>query len=105
MICVTAFYPAAGEGRFDATYYFDRHIPLVNELLKPFGLQKVEVDQGLSGFAPGSPANYLYFARMYFDTIENFQAGVTAVGGQIFADIPNYTDIPVELQVSKILSF
>ena len=44
MICVSAFYPAAGESRFDRQYYLDQHIPLVAGLLKPFGLQKIEVD-------------------------------------------------------------
>jgi uncharacterized protein (TIGR02118 family) len=104
MICVNAFYPAAGEGRFDSTYYYDKHIPLVIRLLTPFGLQKVEVDEGLSG-AGGSPANYRTICRMYFDTMENFQAALGSVGGEIFNDIPNYTDIPVELQISKLVSF
>ena len=105
MICVSAFYPAAGESRFDRQYYMDRHMPLIAGLLKPFGLQKIEVDEGLSGGAPGSPANYKVICRLYFDTLENFQASLGAVGNQIFADIPNYTDIPLELQVSKTLSF
>lgn len=105
MICVTAFYPAAGEGRFDVTYYLDKHIRLCIDLLKPFGLQRIEVDEGLAGFAAGSPANYRFMARLYFDTLENFQASMAAVGGQILNDIPNYTDIPVELQISKTLSF
>jgi uncharacterized protein (TIGR02118 family) len=105
MICVTAFYPAAGEARFDPQYYLDKHIPLVKQLLTPFGLTKVEVDEGLSGAAPGIPPNYRFVARMYFETIEGFQAALPAVGSEIFNDIPHYTDIPVELMVSKTLSF
>jgi hypothetical protein len=42
---------------------------------------------------------------MYFETIEGFQAALPAVGSEIFNDIPHYTDIPVELMVSKTLSF
>ncbi len=102
MICVTAFYPAAGESRFDLNYYYAKHIPLVKELLAPHGLKRVEVDEGLSGFGPGTPPNYKVVARMYFENIEGFQAGVAAAGNQIFADIPNYTDIPVEVQVSSL---
>ena len=105
MICVSAFYPAAGESRFDMQYYLDQHIPLVGRLLKPFGLEKIEVDEGLAGGAPGAPANYKIIFRMYFDTLDNFQTALNAVGNDIFADIPNYTDIPVELQVSNTLSF
>ena len=102
---MTAFYPAAGESRFDMNYYLNHHLPMVDRLLKPFGLQKVEVDEGLSGGAPGSPANYKIICRLYFDTIENFQAALGSVGSEILSDVPVYTDIPVELQVSKLLSF
>lgn len=105
MICVNAFYPAAGEGRFDLTYYYDHHIPLCQRLLGPFGLQKIEVDEGLSGAAAGAPPNYRIIARLYFDTIEHFQQALGSVGGEILGDVPNYTDIPIELQVSKSLSF
>ena len=103
MICVNALYPAAGESRFDMAYYLEKHIPLVERLLTPFGLTKVEVDEGLSGFAPGSAPNYKIINRLYFDTLENFQAGVAAAGGEIFADVPHYTDIPLEIQVSNIV--
>ncbi len=104
MICVSVFYPAAGEGRFDSTYYYDKHIPLVSRLLTSFGLQRIEVDEGVSG-AAGSPPNYRVICRLYFDTMENFQTALGSVGGQLFSDIPNYTDIPVELQISKLVSF
>lgn len=103
MICVSALYPAAGESRFDMTYYMEKHIPLLNRLLTPFGLHKIEVDEGLGGFAPGSAPNYKIICRMYFDSLENFQAGVSAAGGEIFSDVPHYTDIPIELQISNLV--
>ncbi len=104
MICVNVFYPAAGEGRFDMTYYLQSHIPLVQRLLTPHGLSRVEVDEGVAGFAPGTPPNYRVVCRLYFETMEGFQAAIAACGNELFADIPHYTDIPVELQVSKLLS-
>jgi uncharacterized protein (TIGR02118 family) len=105
MICVNVFYPAAGEGRFDSTYYFDKHIPLVQRLLAPYGLQRMEVDEGLSGGAAGAPPNYRVIARLYFGQVEDFQAALAAVGNEILGDVPNYTDIPLELQISKTVSF
>jgi uncharacterized protein (TIGR02118 family) len=75
----------------------------VRELLSPFGLTRIEAEEGLSGFAPGSPANYRVVARLYFETIEGYSDGIAAVGHRIFADIPNYTDIPIEVQVSRVL--
>jgi uncharacterized protein (TIGR02118 family) len=104
MICVTAFYPAAGEGRFDPVYYYEKHLPLVKRLLGPHGLERVEVDEGLSGAAAGAPPNYKFICRMYFSSIEGFQTAIATVGGELFSDVPNYTDIPVELQVSKSLA-
>ncbi len=105
MICVTAFYPAAGEARFDSAYYYDKHLPLVKQLLAPFGLERIEVDEGISGPSPAFPPNYRVVCRLYFATIEGFQAGLAGVGNQILGDVPNYTDIPVELLVSKSVSF
>ncbi len=105
MICVSVFYPAAGESRFDLSYYLQKHCPMVVDKLRPFGLQRLDVDQGLSGFSPAIPPNYLVIARLYFDTLENFQAGMATVGEQVLADVPNYTDIPLEMQVSKTQSF
>ncbi len=104
MICVTAFYPAAGESRFDPKYYYEKHIPMVQRLLAPHGLQRMEVDEGLAGGALGAPPNYKIICRMYFDSIEGFQAAMASVGGEILSDVPHYTDIPVELQVSKLVS-
>ncbi|MBM3761608.1 MAG: EthD family reductase [Acidobacteria bacterium] len=104
MICVTAFYPAAGEGRFDPVYYYEKHLPLCQRLLAPHGLQRIEVDEGLSGAAAGAPPNYRVVCRLYFASIEGFQAAMGSVGGEILHDIANYTDIPVELQVSKTLA-
>jgi uncharacterized protein (TIGR02118 family) len=105
MICVTAFYPAAGDGRFDKTYYFEKHFPLLQRLLPPFGLIRMEADEGVAGFAPGMPPNYKFIARLYFESIDGFQEAISAVGGEIFADISNYTDIPVEIQVSQTTTF
>ena len=105
MICVSIFYPAAGEARFDMTYYVDKHIPLVQRLLAGHGLQKLEVDEGLSGGAAGAPPNYRIVARLYFDAIESFQGAMATVGNELLGDVPNYTDIPLELQVSKTVSF
>jgi uncharacterized protein (TIGR02118 family) len=105
MICVNAFYPAAGEGRFDLIYYYEQHIPLCLRLLGPFGLQRIEVDEGLSGVAAGAPPNYRTIARLYFDTQESFQQALAAAGNEILSDVPNYTDIPIEFQVSKTVSF
>jgi uncharacterized protein (TIGR02118 family) len=105
MICVNAFYPAAGEGRFDIAYYYEQHIPLCQRLLGPFGLRKIEVDEGISGVTAGAPPNYRAIARLYFDRLENFQEALAAAGHQILSDVPNYTDIPIEFQVSKTVSF
>ncbi len=105
MVCVNVFYPAAGEGRFDIIYYKEKHIPLVRQLLTPHGLERVEVDEGLSGFSQGIPPNYRVICRLYFPTAEAFQAAFAAAADQLLADLPHFTDIPVEVQVSNSVAF
>lgn len=105
MICVNVFYPAAGDGRFDLTYYKDKHLPLVQRLLGPHGLTRIEVDEGLSGFSQGIPPNYRVICRLYFPTAEAFQAAFAAAVEPLLADLPHFTDIPVEVQVSNSMVF
>jgi hypothetical protein len=39
---------------------------------------------------------------MEFESFEGFEAGMAAGGGQILADVPNYTDMQPLVQLSEI---
>jgi uncharacterized protein (TIGR02118 family) len=104
MIRVTVLYPNESGKKFDEEYYKSRHMKLVTDRLKSFGLVRTEVDHGLAGGAPGSPAPYVCVGHLYFDSLADFQKGMGAHGQEILADIPNYTNIQPTMQISEIVA-
>lgn len=101
MVCISVFYANASGKKFDHEYYARTHMPLVMARCKAFGLIRYEIDTGLAGRAPGSPAPFVCIGRLYFDTLEGFQQAMAAHGPEILGDVPNYTDIEPQLQVSQ----
>ncbi len=104
MIRLTVVYPQTPGAKFDYKYYMEKHIPLFKERLSSFGLVRVEVDKGLSGGAPGTPAPFVVMVGAAFNSLEEFQKGLAAHGAELLADIPNYTDIQPQFQISEIIS-
>jgi uncharacterized protein (TIGR02118 family) len=103
MIRVTVLYPTTPSGKFDLTYYVSKHMKMVKERLAPFGLVGAEVDKGLAGDAPGEPAPFVVIASLQFKSLEGFQEGWAAHIQEILSDVPNYTDITPQLQISEIV--
>ncbi len=103
MIRVTVLYPATEGKKFDDAYYKNKHMPLVTERLKPFGLIRTEVDRGIAGGAPASSAPYVAVGHVYFNSLDQFQKGMAKHGKEIMDDIPNYTNIPPQIQISEII--
>ncbi len=101
MICLSVLYANVEGKRFDHDYYAQKHMPMVLDKLKDHGMTRYEVDRGLGGVAPGSPPAYLCIGRCYFETIAGFEQGFAKHGAELAADIPNYTDAEVVLQVSE----
>jgi len=103
MIRVTVLYPNEPGKRFDHAYYAGKHLPLVMERLKGSGMLRYEVDKGLAGGGPGVPAPFIAACHLYFNAAADFQKGIGAHGGEIMADIPNYTDISPQIQISEVV--
>jgi uncharacterized protein (TIGR02118 family) len=101
MICVSVLYTNAEGKRFDHDYYAEKHMPLALQLLKANGMTRYEIDRGLGGGAPGSPPAYLCIGRLYFETLGGFEEGLAKHGPELLADVPNYTDADLVLQVSE----
>jgi hypothetical protein len=53
MVRVTVLYSNESAKRFDHDYYASKHMPMVMERLKGFGMLRYEVDKGLAGGGPG----------------------------------------------------
>ena len=102
MIRASVYYPS-GEGEFDMDYYLNSHIPLVERLMAPYGLLKVEVDQGIGGGRPGEPAPFVAVAQMVFNSMEELQNASEAHDSDLAADVKNFTEIEPFFQVSEIV--
>ncbi|OLC17959.1 MAG: ethyl tert-butyl ether degradation protein EthD [Candidatus Rokubacteria bacterium 13_1_40CM_69_27] len=104
MIRVTVLYPNESGKKFDHDYYAKKHMALVRDRLKSFGLIRTEVDKGVAGGAPGAPAPYISVGHVYFNSLADFQKGMGQHGKEIMADIPNYTNIQPQTQISEIVA-
>ena len=103
MIKVTVLYPNEEGKRFDQEYYMNSHIPMVQRLLGPTGLVRGEIDKGVSGPEPSAPPAYIIIGHLYFNTVEEVHAAFTTHAKEIMGDIPNYTDIQPQIQISEVL--
>ena len=102
MIKVSVLYPHKEGARFDHEYYIRKHIPFVRETLEPFSMVRAEVDKGIAG-GPNEPPLFVAAAHLIFESTDQFQEAFAAVGNQLMADIPNYTDIEPQLQFSEMV--
>jgi len=103
MIRVSVLYANEAGKKFDHDYFVNKHMKLVRERLTSFGLVRTEVDKGKAGGAPGAPAPFTAIAHIYFGTLPEFQKGMGQHGKELMADIPNYTDIQPQVQISEII--
>jgi uncharacterized protein (TIGR02118 family) len=103
MIRVAVLYPRQKDTHFDLDYYLNKHVPLVRERLDSMGLIRVEVDDGIGTTAPDQPAPYAAIGYLVFESIEDFQKAFSAHGAELVADIPNYTNIEPQIQISRIV--
>jgi uncharacterized protein (TIGR02118 family) len=103
MIRISVLYPAKEGARFDQEYYAQKHMKLVRDRLGSIGLVRTEIDKGLAGGAPGSPAPFVCIGHVYFSSLADFQKAMGVHGAEIMADVANYTDIQPQVQISEIV--
>ena len=103
MIKVTVLYPNEEGKKFDFDYYLNKHLPMVQDLLAPMGMQKGEVEKGLSSADPSQPAPFVAVGHLFFETADQVHAAFSTHGSQIMGDIKNYTDIQPTIQIAEVL--
>jgi uncharacterized protein (TIGR02118 family) len=103
MVRISVFYATSDGKKFDHDYYVNRHMKLVRERLGSFGLVRTEVDKGMAGGAPGAPAPFVAIGHVYFNSLDGFQKGMGQHGKEIMGDVPNYTNIQPQIQISEII--
>lgn len=104
MIRVTVLYPHDPSKKFDFDYVVNNHLPMVQRLLGPIGLQSAGIDKGISTADPNAPAPYVALNHLLFNTVEEVHQGFMTHGSEIMSDIKNYTDITPQIQISEIVS-
>jgi len=90
MFRVSVMYPNQEGVKFDIFYYRTKHMELVKNLLKPFGLIKTEVDRGVSGGGNLS-APYVCVGHLYFDSRDGYDGEWPRTGrssGAIYLILP-----------------
>lgn len=101
MVCISVLYPHTPGRKFDHHYYAQKHMPMVLDRLKSSGMTRYEIDRGLAGGAPGSAPPFVCIGRLYFDSLAQFQQALGTHGPEIIQDVPNYTDIEFQMQISE----
>jgi uncharacterized protein (TIGR02118 family) len=102
MIKVTVMYPNTPGARFDHDYYRSKHMPLVKQLMGD-KCRSYTVDKGLAGGAPGTAAPYVAMCHIYCESVGEFESGFGPHLKEIMADIPKYTDLTPQVQISEVV--
>ena len=101
MLKVSVFYPGGRDVRFDMSYYLDRHIPMVRQLLGSY-LKGVSVEEGISGAQINTPPSYVAMGHLLFESLADFQSSFCVHAKPIVEDVPNYTNSKPIIQISEV---
>ena len=104
MIKVSALFPNQPDKKFDLDYCLGKHIPLMKQQFEPRGLVQIEVDKGISAADPNAPPPFIAVIHLTFNSVEEVHQAFMAVGREVMGDIPNFTDVKPQFQISEIVS-
>lgn len=102
MIKLTVMYPNNKDLKFDKDYYVNQHGQLLNELLGEATISS-DVNFGIAGASPEQPAPYVVIANLVFESLDTFQNSFGANAEKILADLPNFTNVKPEVQLSEVV--
>ncbi len=101
MVRITVFYPKQDDAHFDFDYYMDKHIALLGEVAKPFGLERVEVDKPVGGADPDAEAPYFVLTHLYFKEADGFSLTLRTHRDRLLGDIENFTSVQPEIVTTE----
>ena len=100
MVVLSLMYPAGA--RFDEDYYFNTHIPLVQDRLGARGPSDVRILRGVSGAGGDGPA-YRMVALLTFPSTDDVEYVLTGEhSAEVLGDIANFTDGQPTVQISEV---
>jgi uncharacterized protein (TIGR02118 family) len=103
MIRMSVMYPTTPGKRFDYDYYANKHMALVKQRMGS-ALLRCEVDKGVAGGAPGASAPFTAIGHLYFNSVADMQSVMKPHGKELMADVPNFTDITPQMQISEVIA-
>jgi len=103
MIRVAVLYPNNPGATFDYTYYAKKHMKLVQEKLLKMGLVKIEIDKGIGKTPLGATIPYITIGYLFFNSLDDLKKASIPMGGELHDDIPNFTNVQPQIQVSEII--
>jgi len=88
---ITVLYENVEDATFDLDYYMAKHMPLMAEKFKPFGIKGGRVLKAV-GAPFGAKPMYNINAMLEFASGDQFLAAVAAESGPVFGDVPNFSN-------------
>ncbi len=102
MIKLTVMYPNSADLKFDKHYYTNQHSQLLQALLGD-AIISSDINMGIAGGSPDQPAPYVVIANLVFESMESFQQSFGANAEKILGDLPNFTNVTPEVQISEVV--
>ena len=103
MVRLSIMYPAASGSSFDWNYYLGPHRALAQKLLSLRGLLRMEIDRGICGFPPGTPAHFHAIGHLFFSTIDEVERALASTAAEFLADQRRYFSGESIVQVSEVV--
>jgi uncharacterized protein (TIGR02118 family) len=100
MVVVSVMYPKGAT--FNRDYYLKTHMPMVRDRWRAMGLKEDRIFRAVGAPGGGEPP-YQVVTLLTFDSLDNFQAAAAKHGGEIFADIPKFTNGEPMVQINEPL--
>lgn len=101
MITVCVMYPKTDSSTFDMDYYLQKHMKLVHSRWDSMGLRNARVLHGQKG-PDGAEPPYAVMAILDFESLDAFGKAAGEHGPELFGDIPNFTNVQPQVQISEI---
>lgn len=103
MIRLSVMYPTNSGTSFNWDYYLSSHLELVHKLLDTRGLQRIEIDRGISGLLPGYPVPYHAVGHLFFASKSDLESAMVASAPELIADQQEYFSGESVLLVSEVV--
>ncbi|WP_420555378.1 EthD family reductase [Neptuniibacter marinus] len=101
MIKVSVMYPNSSDAKFDMDYYNSTHAQLVLDRLGDT-LKSFTVDAGIAGGAPGEAPGFIAMGHLVYESVDAFEASFGPHAEELLGDIPNFTNVQPQVQISEI---